>query len=105
MKHTNMKYNESYVVKNLADEIVLVHQDEYNVDCSKIITLNEVALFIIDRIKEGLNDDQKLVESLQYWVGLWYGEGRTIIDLDDNVIYSKVDYSDEINKIYGRSNN
>ena len=33
MKHTNMKYNESYVVKNLADEIVLVHQDEYNVDC------------------------------------------------------------------------
>ena len=58
MKHTNMKYNESYVVKNLADEIVLVHQDEYNVDCSKIITLNEVALFIIDRIKEGLNDDQ-----------------------------------------------
>ena len=61
MKHTNMKYNESYVVKNLADEIVLVHQDEYNVDCSKII--NEVALFIIDRIKEGLNDDQ-IIDSL-----------------------------------------
>ena len=47
---------------------------------------------------KGLNDDQKLVESLQYWVGLWYGEGRTIVDLDGNVIYSKVDYSDEINK-------
>lgn len=63
MKHTNMKYNESYVVKNLADEIVLVHQDEYNVDCSKIITLNEVALFIIDKIKEGFNDTQ-IIEAL-----------------------------------------
>lgn len=63
MKHTNMKYNESYVVKNLADEIVLVHQDEYNVDCSKIITLNEVALFIIDKIKEGFSDTQ-IIEAL-----------------------------------------
>lgn len=63
MKHTNMKYNESYVVKNLADEIVLVHQDEYNVDCSKIITLNEVALFIIDKIKDGFSDTQ-IIEAL-----------------------------------------
>lgn len=63
MKHTNMKYNESYVVKNLADEIVLVHQDEYNVDCSKIITLNEVALFIINKIKEGFSDTQ-IIEAL-----------------------------------------
>ena len=65
MKHTNMKYNESYVVKNLADEIVLVHQDEYNVDCSKIITLNEVALFIIDKIKEGFSDTQIIEELLK----------------------------------------
>lgn len=50
-----MKLNENYVVKHLANDIILVHQDEYNVDFSKIITLNEIALLIINKIQEGLN--------------------------------------------------
>ena len=48
-----MKLNQNYVVKVLAGEPILVHQDEHNVDFSKVITLNELALLIIEKIKEG----------------------------------------------------
>lgn len=50
-----MKFSKNYVVKHLANDIILVHQDEYNVDFSKIITLNEIGLLIINKIQEGLN--------------------------------------------------
>lgn len=53
-----MKLNKNYVVKHLADEIILVHQDEFNVDFSKIITLNEIGLLIINKLDEGLNVEQ-----------------------------------------------
>ena len=35
-----MKLCDNYVMKNLANETILVHQDEKNVDFSKIINLN-----------------------------------------------------------------
>ena len=50
-----MKLCDNYVMKNLANETILVHQDEKNVDLSKIINLNEIAVFIINKIQEGLN--------------------------------------------------
>ena len=50
-----MKLCDNYVMKNLANETILVHQDEKNVDFSKIINLNEIAVFIINKIQEGLN--------------------------------------------------
>ena len=50
-----MKLNKNYIVKNLADETILVHQDEHNVDFTKIINLNEVAVVIINKIQEGLS--------------------------------------------------
>ena len=53
-----MKLNSNYVIKNLADETILVYQDEQNVDFTKIINLNEVAVVIINKIEEGLNVEQ-----------------------------------------------
>lgn len=53
-----MKLNKNYIVKNLADETILVHQDEHNVDFTKIINLNEVAVVIINKIQEGLNANE-----------------------------------------------
>ena len=50
-----MKLCDNYVMKNLANETILVHQDEKNVDFSKIINLNEIAVFIINKIQEGLS--------------------------------------------------
>ena len=53
-----MKLNSNYVIKNLSDETILVYQDEQNVDFTKIINLNEVAVVIINKIEEGLNVEQ-----------------------------------------------
>lgn len=53
-----MKVNEHYVVKVLAGEPILVHQDEHNVDFSKVITLNETGLLIFQKIKEGADLDE-----------------------------------------------
>lgn len=53
-----MKVNEHYVVKVLAGESVLVHQDAHNVDFSKIITLNETGLLIFQKIQEGADLDE-----------------------------------------------
>ena len=53
-----MKVNSNYVVKVLAGEPILVHQDEHNVDFSKVITLNEIALLIFEQIKNGFSLDE-----------------------------------------------
>lgn len=50
-----MKLNKNYIIKQLADETILVHQDEHNVDFTKIINLNELAVFIINKINENLS--------------------------------------------------
>lgn len=53
-----MTLNKNYILKNLANETILVHQDENNVDFSKIINLNEIAVFIINKIQENMDTPQ-----------------------------------------------
>lgn len=53
-----MKLNKNYVLKTLGDETILVHQDEFSVDMTKIINLNEIAIIIIKKIEENLSIEE-----------------------------------------------
>ena len=48
-----MEYNNSYVLKKLAGETILVYQSEEQVNFSKIITVNEIGEIIILGLQEG----------------------------------------------------
>lgn len=80
-----MKLNKNYVVKQLADETILVHQDEHNVDFTKIINLNELAIFIIERINEELSLSQ-IVDAI-------------VNEYEVDKITAEKDASDFINKL------
>ena len=58
-----MKYNNNYVLKELAGDTILVYQNENEVNFSKIITLNDVSVVILKSLQEGLSQD-KIVERI-----------------------------------------
>ena len=55
-----MKYNNSYVLKKLAGETILVYQSEEQVNFSKIITVNEIGEIIIQSLQEGKEKEEIL---------------------------------------------
>ena len=55
-----MKYNNSYVLKKLAGETILVYQSEEQVNFSKIITVNEIGEIIIQSLQEGKGKEEIL---------------------------------------------
>lgn len=58
-----MKYNNNYVLKELAGDTILVYQNENEVNFSKIITLNDVSVVILKSLQEGLSQD-KIIERI-----------------------------------------
>ncbi|MFA6830224.1 MAG: PqqD family protein [Bacilli bacterium] len=55
-----MKINEDYLIKKIAGETILVHQNKNNISFSKVITLNETAAFLFGLLKEGKNEAELL---------------------------------------------
>ena len=63
-----MKYNNSYVLKSLAGETILVFQSEEQVNFSKIITLNEIGKLIVEGLQNSLSKEEivnKLLEEYE----------------------------------------
>ncbi len=59
-----MRLKESFNIRKIGDEYMMISQSDSGLDYTRVITLNESAAFLIEQIKEKEFTNEELIELL-----------------------------------------